>query len=171
VNPVDDGPVDLSPALDELIDRYTAMLREFAVFARAVREEDPAADVEDDPRVEEFEWRLGLLGAELDAAFVAETGVEAPVGRSYQAGEEVADEDDDEDEDEDDLEELQLVFVVRGVDDALIGRLLEGGETLADEIEAHGYDLLEWTNLRTQPFRADDEDDDEDEDDEDDGLP
>ena len=152
--------MDLSPELDALIDRYTAMLRDYAAFAAGVRGEDVEADVEDDPRVEEFRWRLALLGAELDASFETETGVSAPVSIAYEPDE--GDEDDDED---DDVDEAQLVFYVRGADDDLGVWLVDAGETLAAQMEARGYEVVEWTNVWAPAVPVDDYEDDADEDD------
>jgi len=147
----DDGPVDLSPALDELIDRYTISLREYAAFARGVQEEGTTDHVEDDPRVEELLLRLALLGAELDTAFMAETGVSAPVARVYEPDEE------DGDDEADDVEELRVEFVVRGVDDDLLGWLAQTGESLAEDIERRGYEVLEWTSERAPVLSEDDD--------------
>lgn len=147
--------MDISPTLDGLIDRYAAMLREFAAFARGVREEHGTDEVGDDPRVEEFDRRLGRLGAELSDAFRTETGVHAPVTAFYEPGEAAETVDDDGDYD---VEELRLEFVVRNLEDDSIGDwLLTTGEALAEELTHNGYEVLGWTNVRAPAFPVEDD--------------
>lgn len=128
------------------IEDYAALLHSYVNAAHAASEELPEiTDVEDDPRIERLRWELGLLGAQLDEAFLEYARVGAPVAVSYEGEDEAATAGDEILEG---ANLLSLEFEVEAGECELwpvLGLLESAGERIVEDISGVGCNVTSWS--------------------------